>query len=315
MLWVLLGFVTRAEIDPAKLPAYHSSLPAGDYAIRPPYADAPELTFRSDVPHGKTYSFVMNSEDSQIYPGISKTKVGTVPYKRSVTVYVPAEPIPGLPFLISQDSMGKGELPTILDNMIADHRLPKMAAIMIDSGGSDSKWSERGLEYDTMSGLYAEFVEAEVLPRVEKTCSITLTKDPNKRMTMGGSSGGACAMSMAWYHPDLYRRVLTYSGTYVNQQAPYNPETRNGAWEYHQHLIPNTPRKPLRLWLEVGENDFRNKDPESTFHNWVMANERMAQVLRAKGYPYQFVFAYGANHVDGRVVRQTLPSALEWVWR
>ena len=30
---------------------------------------------------------------------------------------------------------------------------------------------------------------------------------------------------MAWYHPDLYHRVLTYSGTFVNQQWPSNPET------------------------------------------------------------------------------------------
>ena len=30
---------------------------------------------------------------------------------------------------------------------------------------------------------------------------------------------------MAWYHPELYHRVLTYSGTYVNQQWPWNPET------------------------------------------------------------------------------------------
>jgi enterochelin esterase family protein len=36
--------------------------------------------------------------------------------------------------------------------------------------------------------------------------------------TMGGSSGGACALIMARYHPELYRRVLAYSGTFINQQ-------------------------------------------------------------------------------------------------
>ncbi|MFO0947607.1 MAG: alpha/beta hydrolase-fold protein [Planctomycetota bacterium] len=69
-----------------------------------------------------------------------------------------------------------------------------------------------------MSGRYAGIVETEVLPLVAKECKVSLTKDPSGRATMGCSSGAACAMSMAWYRPDLYRRVLSYSGTYVNQQ-------------------------------------------------------------------------------------------------
>jgi enterochelin esterase-like enzyme len=85
--------------------------------------------------------------------------------------------------------------------------------------------SQRGLEYDTMSGLYAEFVEKEVLPLVEKQYNVKLTKDPEGRTTMGCSSGSSAAMAMAWYRTDLYHRVLSYSGTFVYQQWPYNPET------------------------------------------------------------------------------------------
>ncbi len=57
---------------------------------------------------------------------------------------------------------------TALDNLIAAHRVPVMIAISIGNGSGDAQGSERGLEYDTMSGLYAEFVEKEVLPLVEK---------------------------------------------------------------------------------------------------------------------------------------------------
>jgi enterochelin esterase-like enzyme len=134
-------------------------------------------------------------------------------------------------------------------------------------------------------------------------------------MTMGGSSGAACAFTMAWYHPEWYHRVLSYSGTYVNQQSPLNKETPHGAWEYHENLIAKTRPKPIRLWMHVGENDNRSKDPASTLHNWVMANQRMAAVLKAMKYHYQFVFARDSGHVDGRVVKQTLPQALEWVWK
>src|SRR5213075_2339946 len=113
---------------------------------------------------------------------------------------------------------------TALDNLIAQKRVPAMIAVSIANGGGDAQGSERGLEYDTMSGLYAEFVEKEVLPLVEKNYNVKLSKDPDSRATMGGSSGGSAALEMAWYHTDLYRRVLTYFGTYVNQQSPYNPD-------------------------------------------------------------------------------------------
>jgi enterochelin esterase family protein len=154
-----------------------------------------------------------------------------------------------------------------------------------------------------------------VLPRVEKECHITLTKDPEARATMGGSSGGAVAFTMAWFHPELYRRVLTYSGTYTNNQSPENPDSLHGAWEYHEHWIPQTAPKPIRLWMQVGENDNGAKASSTDMHNWVIANQRMAAALKAKGYHYQFVYSEGAGHVDGKVVAQTLPAALEWLWQ
>jgi enterochelin esterase family protein len=191
-----------------------------------------------------------------------------------------------------------------------------MIAISIGNGSGDAQGSERGLEYDNMSGLYAEWVEKEVLPLVEKQYNVKLTKDPEGRATMGGSSGGSCALIMAWYHPEWYHRVLTYSGTYVNQQSPWDPKTPGGAWEFHAHLIPESPVKPIRLWMEVGDKDLLNPNVmRDNMHDWVVANENMAKVLAAKGYHYQFVFARNAGHTDGAVKRQTLPEALEYLWQ
>ena len=105
-----------------------------------------------------------------------------------------------------------------------------------------------------------------MLPLVEKQCNVKLTKDPEGRATMGGSSGGSAALIMAWYHPELYHRVLTYSGTYVNQQWPPNAETPHGAWEFHEHLIPNSPAKPIRIWMEVGDRDLFNPNVDARQH-------------------------------------------------
>ena len=203
-----------------------------------------------------------------------------------------------------------------LDNLIAAHRVPAMIAISIGNGSGDAQGSERGLEYDTMSGLYAEFVETEVLPLVEKQYGVTLSRNPDERATMGTSSGASAALSMAWYHPEWYHRVLSYSGTFINQQWPPNPASPHGAWEYHEKLIPGTPAKPIRIWLEVGDRDLYNPNVmRDNMHDWVVANENMAKALAAKGYHYQFVFVKNAGHCDGKMKEQTLPEALEYLWK
>ena len=284
----------------------------GDFEIGPTYANAPELTTKDGVPKGTISDFTMASEDSKIYPGL------TGPYQRKVQIYVPSQYVPGTPapFIVVQDGLGYTKrLSAVLDNLIAEKRLPVMVAVMINSGGGDGKGSERGLEYDTVSDKYVTFVETEVLPRITKDYKVTFTKDPEGRATMGGSSGAACAFTMAWFRPDLYRRVLSYSGTFVAQQSPDNPESPHGAWEYHEHLIPQSAPKPIRIWLHVSENDNGHTKDEASYHNWVMANQRMAAALKAKGYHYHYVFSKASGHVDGKVVGQTLPEAMLWLWR
>jgi enterochelin esterase-like enzyme len=239
------------------------------------------------------------------------------PWTRKVAVYVPAGYKPGTPapFIVGADGPDWA-LFAALDALIAEHRIPVMIGISIGNGGQDAQGSERGLEYDTMSGRYAEFVETEVLPRVEAQARVRLTHDPNGRATTGGSSGGSAALEMAWYRPDLYHRVLCYSGTFTNQQWPYNPATPHGAWEFHERLIPESPRKPIRIWMEVGDSDAYNPNTMlDGMHDWVLANERTAQALAAKRYHYQFVFAENAGHVDHAARLQTLPEALEYIWQ
>jgi iron(III)-enterobactin esterase len=326
------GYVAAKELpDGANAPVHAD----GNFILGPTHKRAPDMTIQSGMPRGTVYEFIMRSADSKLYPGIARqphtfgavdpdnparlvvTTSHAAPYTRRVMVYVPKQYVTGTvaPFIVGTDGPDD-ELFTALDSLIAQRRVPAMIAISIGNGGGDAQGSERGLEYDTMSGRYAEFVETEVLPMVEAKAHVRLTKDPDGRAAMGGSSGGACALIMAWYHPELYHRVLTYSGTYVNQQWPWNPQTPHGAWEFHEHMIPESAVKPLRIWMEVGDRDLLNPNVmRDGMHDWVVANERMARVLGAKGYHYQFVFARNAGHVDHAVKEQTLPEALEYVWR
>jgi enterochelin esterase-like enzyme len=293
------------------------------------------MQVQAGVPQGTVHTFTMSSADSRIYPGIARepgtfgtpdpadpaklvvTTSHPAPYTRRVAVYVPARYVPGTaaPLIVGADGPDT-LLFTALDNLIAQKRVPAMVAVSIGNGSGDAQGSQRGLEYDTMSGRYAEFVESEVLPLVEKQYGVTLSTDPDARATMGCSSGASAALAMAWYHPELYHRVLSYSGTFVNQQWPPSAETPHGAWEFHERLIPSSPRKPLRIWMQVGDRDLFNPNVmRDGMHDWVVANERMAEALAAKGYPYQFVFARNAGHCDRATKIQTLPAALEWLWK
>ena len=328
------------------------------------------------VPRGYVYNFTISSNTSLIYkPGIIRddanncldASVYTAPtrpsnpshiiittshtgtWTRTIEVYIPAQYQRGTaaPFIVAQDGGSQPatstQLFTVLDNLIAEHKLPPMIAISIAPGGQDAQGSERGREYDTISGDYAEWIETEILPLVEQKTGVQLTRNPDGRATLGISSSGTAAFSMAFYHPELYRRVLAYSPTLVNQQWPQNPALPGGAWQFHDAYagppVPNenvqgmnaptpsilptgtplfvrTARKPIRFWFETGQQDLFYPDVTLAdgMHDWVLGNEQMAAVLAAKGYQYQFVFSKNAGHVDGPTEAQTLPEALEWLW-
>ncbi len=283
----------------------------GDFVLGPEYKKAPEMERKDGVPQGDIHKFTMLSTESKIYPGLNG------PYKRDVWVYVPKQYVPGTPapFIIVQDGGGYVKrLSTALDNLIFEKRVPTQIAILLNSGGGDGKGSERGLEYDNLTDAYVNFIETEVLPRVAKEYQLTFTTDPEGRAAMGGSSGGACAFIMGWFRPDLYRRILTFSGTFVAQESPQNPKSPHGAWEFHENFIPQQPVKPLRVWLQVGDHD-NGWNRTTGYHNWVQANKNMAKVMKEKGYHYHFDFCQNAGHVDKKVVEQTLPGALAWLWR
>ncbi|HEY6454006.1 MAG TPA: alpha/beta hydrolase-fold protein [Steroidobacteraceae bacterium] len=355
-------YPSATELPDGALP---SSSTQGNFIIGPSHAPGAE-TVVQNVPRGRIFTFTMNSEDSVTYnPGVvrdtsipldstyrndpsnlvvSTSHPGT--WTRSISVYVPRQLTPGgrSPFMVVGDGGHYDAIIfTVLDNLIHEQKLPPMIAITIQAGGQDAQGSERGREYDSVSGAYAEFIEREVLPLVERKTGVRLTHDPDARATMGASSSGAAAFTMAWFHPELYHRVLAYSPTMVNQQWPHSSALRGGAWEYHSPwagpkdgpplnahggdaptpstltlgspLIANSAPKPLRVWFEVGDRDlWYPNNLDDGMHDWVLASENMAKALAAKGYAYQFIFSRNAGHVDRPTLLQTLGAALQWVW-
>ena len=312
----------------------------GDFVIDT-FAMQPELSNRG-APMGRSFSFTMDSTTSTIFAGNDPTLQAAKPrlLTRNIAVYVPARYVDGTkaPILVIQDGPGAGQrngqvdaVNRALDNLTAStdpaRKLPAFLSIAVQNGGNDAQGSERGLEYDTLSDRYARFVQLEVLPAVLADPQIraaypalAITDDPEGKATLGCSSGGAAAFTMAWFRPDLFRRAITYSGTFVAQQTNGQPEAAEyplGAWEYHssKRLIENSAAVlPIRVFLNVNGMDNGYNAPESGYHNWVLANQHMAAAFKAKGYHYRFVTAQGIGHCDARAWQATLADTLVWAW-
>jgi enterochelin esterase family protein len=192
-----------------------------------------------------------------------------------------------------------------------------MIAISIGNGGGDAQGSQRGLEYDTMSGTSTpSSSRPRSSPWSRRSATSPSPKTPTPAPPWAAAPAAACAIIMAWYRPDLYHRVLSFSGTFVNQQWPHNPDTPHGAWGLHETLIPKAPPSPSASGCTSATATTTTPTScATTCTTGSSPTRRMAKVLAAKGYPYQFVFARNAAHCDRAVKAQTLPLALEYLWQ
>jgi enterochelin esterase-like enzyme len=260
------------------------------------YIDAPELSEISGVPKGKLTH--REPWESKIFPNTN----------REWWVYVPAQYKEDQPacVMVFQDGSGYTRfVPTVFDNLIAKGEMPVTVAIFINPGtgrGEEGR-GQRSVEYDTLSDRYSRFLLEEILPEVEKT--VKLRHDPESRAIAGISSGGICAWTVAWEHPDEFRKVLSWVGSFTNIASG---KTRREGGHNYEAMIRKTPKKPIRVFLQDGANDLDNANG-----NWPLANQQMAKALTFSKYDYKFVVGQGFHSPQhGRAI---LPDSLRWLWR
>jgi enterochelin esterase family protein len=263
-----------------------------------PYKLGPDSERQDGVPQGTVTQH--RWENSKVFPG-------TV---RDYWIYVPKQYDAAKPTAVMvfqdggsyRDEKGSFRTPIVFDNLIHRGDMPPTIGIFINPGAVPGSTSEatarqnRSFEYDTPSEQYATFLIDEFLPEIGK--KYNLTQDPDQRAIGGISSGGICAWTVAWERPDMFRKVLSHVGSFTN--------IRGG--DVYPGLIRKTEPKPIRVFLQEGENDLDN-----LHGNWPLANREMAAALKFAGYDHQLVMGEGGhNGIHGGAI---LPESLKWLWR
>lgn len=261
------------------------------------YVLGPDSQRHDGVPQGKVTQHRWT--DSKVFPGTERDYWLYVP-----TQYDASKPACVMVFQDGQwyvDENGHSRVPIVFDNLIHAKAMPITIGIFINPGvfaspsGAKPR-SNRSFEYDSLSDLYARFLIEEILPSVH--AQYPLTNDPDGRAIGGISSGGICAFTVAWERPDAFRKVISYVGSFTNIRGGH----------HYPALIRKTEKKPIRVFLQDGENDLDN-----LHGNWPLANREMAASLKFAGYDYRFEMGTGGH--DGKHGGAILPEMLRWLWR
>lgn len=260
------------------------------------YAYGPDSFRKAEVMRGRVTEFRI---DSRIFPGTT----------RRVWVHVAARHRSEEPAAVMffndgwwyLDPDGEVRAGIVLDNLASSGAIPPLVGVFVDPGVFEEPSGprkNRNAEYDAFDSRYADFLITEVLPLVARDHAVS--DDPDRRGICGGSSGGNAAFTTAWMRPDQLRRVIAFNSSFA-QLPGGNP---------YPALLPNTPPKSLRIFLQAAHRDLNWNQPED---NWFAETLRTAAALAEGGYDFRLVVGDGGHSMNhGGVL---LPDALRWLWR
>jgi enterochelin esterase family protein len=254
------------------------------------YHPCAEAYPRDDTPRGSVHR--VEAFTTTVFPGTS----------RDISIYVPQQLDPaGPPPALIVFNDGDLYLPedgpvrptAVLDTLIRRREIPVTVGVFVNPDAA-----QRNDEYDPLTDQYTTFLVGDVLPMVEAGVGVRFTNDPRHRVMCGISSGGIGAFTVAWQRPELFGAVLSHCGSFVNIRGGHN----------YPYLVRMTERKPIRVFLQDGENDLN-----CLLGNWPLANRQMASALDYAGYDFKFVIGEGSHNL--RHGGAIFADSLRWLFR
>ncbi|OON79641.1 enterochelin esterase [Streptomyces tsukubensis] len=259
--------------NPRTLPRRWGGTPI-PYTRLPAAPSAADWEPRDDIPHGTVSEHRVPSDhlgaDRRVWlyrpPADPEAETGT-----AAGAGPEAEELPLLVLLDGehwQPGLGVADL---LDNLMADGRLPRLAAVLPESVDASTRWAEL-----TCRPEYVGFLTRELLPWAEGVLPITV--DPARTVIAGQSLGGLTAAYAAYAAPGRFGNVLAQSGSFW---WPDGPDA-----EWLTRALADSPRLPVRFWLSFGEQE------------WVAlpAAGRLRDTLAAAGYDDAVYREFNGGH-------------------
>lgn len=155
----------------------------------------------------------------------------------------------------------------VLDNLIADKKVPPVVAILIDS-------TETRYEELTCNDIFCNTIVDELIPWVRQNFNVST--NPQQAVIGGASLGGLAASYLGLKHPEVFGNVLSQSGSYWYEPENYKAD-ENECWMSSQFKVID--KLPLKFYLNSGilEDDSISK-----------TNVDLRDTLIGKGYHVDF---------------------------
>jgi enterochelin esterase family protein len=102
--------------------------------------------------------------------------------------------------------------------------------------------------------------------------------------------------------------VISWIGTFTSIQWKEDPNNPDGGQDYPDKVL-REPKRNVRVWLQDGSADME----QDRYGSWPLANVRMANALKLKGYDFHFSFGKG-THSPGQGAAE-FPEEMIWLWR
>lgn len=280
-------------------PMYRVAVVDRDSGV-PPGANywTPETLEKADVPKGTLTEKRVHT--SHLYEGMkSDYWIYTAPGYDPKT---PAALMVWQDGEVNVDRNGASHTLNVIDNLTHEKLIPVTVNVFISPGTADGK-RMRSIEYDTVNDTYERFLKDEILAEVAKEYNIRT--DAYSRAIIGESSGGICAFNAAWFHPEMFSRVISRVGSFTSIQ--WHPGEIEGGNVY-PFKVRKEPKRNIRVWLQDGDDDLENQ-----FGSWPLQNLDMANSLKMMGYDFHLSFGPGKHgRIDGQM---EAPAELVWLWR
>ncbi|MBU2924017.1 alpha/beta hydrolase-fold protein [Colwellia sp. 1_MG-2023] len=171
-------------------------------------------------------------------------------------------------------------LPTILDNLMAEGAIPPVITVFISNPDREARAREL-----PANSIFADVLANELIPQIKQRLPIIIPKE--KTVIAGSSYGGLAATTIALRHPEIFGNVISMSGSFW-----WSPKAQT---ENDKHFVASEviamDKKAVRLFLSAGL--FENS--RGVGDGILETNRHLRDVLLAKGYETHYQ-EYGAGH-------------------